>query len=100
MKWIIVKTPIYPSKCEPNNRGTFWSLILKPLHQVILSFSMHISFELNLNTSNLKQLIRGIAPPNPYHHETFYDKNLNFSNKGLNMRIILNTKELQTKLRV
>ena len=61
---------------------------------------MHISFELNLDTLNLKRLIKEIAPPDPYHHETFYNENLNFSNKGLNMCIILNTKELQTKLRV
>ena len=50
---------------------------------------MHISFELNLDTLNLKQLVKGIAPPDPYHHETFYDDNLLFfSNKGLIMCII------------
>ena len=59
---------------------------------------MQISFELNLNTSNLKQLIRGIAPPDPYHQETFYDENLNFSNKGLNMCITLFLHNLKTTI--
>ena len=58
---------------------------------------MHISFELNLNTSNLKQLIRGVAPSDPYHQETFYDENLNFS-KGLNMCITLFLHNLKTTI--